>query len=168
MREEPTHHPSFCLPSVFGCCWDSNLSPGGAHPDSFLLPGCWQSRLSRDTSFGFLLISLSRLKSGNRDSLLDWYAGTRGLISQEALAAGASPRGWREGAANTGTTVSWGHNRVKWSWARGPPMPSRWTGLSLVKGAKQKCYGQGPPHTATIIIHIATPHEYQISISKCL
>ena len=29
LREEPTHHPSFCLPNVFGCCWDSNLSPGG-------------------------------------------------------------------------------------------------------------------------------------------
>ena len=45
LREEPTHHSRFCLPSVFRLR-DINLSPREGHPDSFLLPACWQSRLS--------------------------------------------------------------------------------------------------------------------------
>lgn len=86
LRELPACHPSFCLPALSDAAGASNSAPSG-HPNS-LPPSCQltaQAQLPGGTSFDFLLISLSRLKSGNRGSVSDWGFGDESFNFPGAL-----------------------------------------------------------------------------------
>lgn len=85
LRERLTCHPRYHFPAFSDAPGALSL-PLSGHPTGSP-PSCQlavQAQLSRDTSFDFLLISLSRLKSGNRGSLLGQGLGDENFNFPEA------------------------------------------------------------------------------------
>lgn len=92
-RKSQTCSLSFCLPAfpVLLLHWPRCLVDITTAFCPLLPRLAGQAQLPGDTSFNFPLISLSRLKSGNRSRLLDQGIKARDLISQEPLVTGINP-----------------------------------------------------------------------------